>query len=1210
MVERRWITKVKQFMSITLTNKSITTKVAAAVVGVLIASGLLFAFAVPAHAALTEANISAILALVTSFGVDQATINNINSSLRGLPTSGTPSGGTGAACTFTRSLTIGSNGTDVTCLQTYLESMGHFTFAGAKGYFGSITQAAVAKWQVANGVSPAVGYFGSISQAKYNSMGGSTTTTPPGGTTTTPPATGTGLSVSSGVQPENTLAVFNSARVPFTRIVVTAGSDGDVVMTGVVVQRTGLAVDGNFAGVILLDEGGMQIGVEKTLNSNHQSTVGEAVTIPRGTSKTFTVAANMSTAANVNGGEVGSFDVLTVNTTATLSGSFPIRGATHTMNDTLAIGTITETRGSLDPAQEATKEVGTTGYTFSSIKITAGSQEEVRIQSIRWNQASSAGSSDIANIVTVVDGTTYPTTVSADAKYYSTVFPGGLLLGKGLSKELSVKGDIVAGSGRTVGFQIEKSTDLYVTGETYLRGITPDTSAGTGIKNTPNYFFYGGTTVTISGGSLVFSQNTAVASQNVAVNLADQPLAGFKAKVEGEPVSVQQMVFDIATTGTCTAASTCTITNVTIVDENGSVVSGPKDATAIGTGVTLTDAITFPIGEHAYTVKGKLGTGFPSDATVRLTTNPAADWTTVKGQNTNNTITPSPSGDQALQTMTAKAAAVSISVSTNPPSQTVVEGVQNFIFANYQLDASASGEDVRFNSIPLDYNTADTATNLTNCTLYDGTKALNTGSNVVQPSAAASSTTFTFDTGLDVAKGTVKNLALKCNISTAGAAGDAYLWGYATGASGTGQTSGQTATITHNASVGSTMTIATGGTLTVASDASTPSYAVVYGGQTGVTLGVLKFISSNEAIRLNKIALQLTNAATSSLDLMGSSTPADLTTLTIWDGGTQVGTATFAGEATTTEANLTTAVTIPKDGVKILTLKGDIADIGTSQPGQEGHLIQVDYDDDDPDSPPGPGASPGTTINRPSSADTAFTGVRIFNTVPTIAKLALPTNTLANGDRTLLRWSVTASPVSPVGIGKFTLALASTTATVAAIDIYCFTDVGYTTVCSGLSTDGGFTVTDKNLLTMAGGITSSIQHDFWPETSAAASTTIQVPAGGTRYFQAVGTVAGAAAATSITTQLEGDAAYPNNLGATTTTGFNDMGFASTTLAVHVEAVAGDIEQATLGNQTNNDFIWSPNATTTAGLTSERDWTNGYGIPGLPGTNLQPETLSL
>ena len=63
-------------------------------------------------------------------------------------------------CSFTRSLTVGSRGDDVTCLQKYLQSTGHFTYSGgATGYFGSITRTAVAAWQSATGVSPALSHL-------------------------------------------------------------------------------------------------------------------------------------------------------------------------------------------------------------------------------------------------------------------------------------------------------------------------------------------------------------------------------------------------------------------------------------------------------------------------------------------------------------------------------------------------------------------------------------------------------------------------------------------------------------------------------------------------------------------------------------------------------------------------------------------------------------------------------------------------------------------------------------------------------------------------------------------------------------------------------------------------------------------------------------------------------------------------------------------
>jgi hypothetical protein len=77
-----------------------------------------------------------------------------------------------AAYTFTSDLTIGSTGADVVALQSFLESKGHLVIpAGTtKGYFGSLTQSALAKFQAANGISPAAGYFGPVTRAAVNSM--------------------------------------------------------------------------------------------------------------------------------------------------------------------------------------------------------------------------------------------------------------------------------------------------------------------------------------------------------------------------------------------------------------------------------------------------------------------------------------------------------------------------------------------------------------------------------------------------------------------------------------------------------------------------------------------------------------------------------------------------------------------------------------------------------------------------------------------------------------------------------------------------------------------------------------------------------------------------------------------------------------------------------------------------------------------------------
>lgn len=90
-----------------------------------------------------------------------------------------------ASLPSTQNLTIGSRGADVVALQTWLESTGDLVMpAGvAKGYFGTITQSALQKWQARYGVVPASGYYGPITRAKIQEVLGSTPST---GTGTTP----------------------------------------------------------------------------------------------------------------------------------------------------------------------------------------------------------------------------------------------------------------------------------------------------------------------------------------------------------------------------------------------------------------------------------------------------------------------------------------------------------------------------------------------------------------------------------------------------------------------------------------------------------------------------------------------------------------------------------------------------------------------------------------------------------------------------------------------------------------------------------------------------------------------------------------------------------------------------------------------------------------------------------------------------------------
>jgi peptidoglycan hydrolase-like protein with peptidoglycan-binding domain len=73
-----------------------------------------------------------------------------------------------ATFAFNMDLRQGMANNDVRELQERLRALGFFTFHTSTGYFGPITRAALARYQAANGIVPAVGYFGPITRASLN----------------------------------------------------------------------------------------------------------------------------------------------------------------------------------------------------------------------------------------------------------------------------------------------------------------------------------------------------------------------------------------------------------------------------------------------------------------------------------------------------------------------------------------------------------------------------------------------------------------------------------------------------------------------------------------------------------------------------------------------------------------------------------------------------------------------------------------------------------------------------------------------------------------------------------------------------------------------------------------------------------------------------------------------------------------------------------
>ncbi|KKT57055.1 MAG: hypothetical protein UW49_C0008G0017 [Candidatus Giovannonibacteria bacterium GW2011_GWB1_44_23] len=168
-----------------------------------------------ASAALTESQIQAILSLLQSFGADQTVVGNVNSSLRGLPTTG-GGGGTAAFCpNFTYNLYLGLNDSDtegqVSKLQKFLaQDQTVYPEGTITGFYGPLTEQAVKRWQAKNSVvssgSPdttGYGVVGSRTRERVRANCGFSTPVPP--TPIPPPSSSNLPPVISGVSGPTTL---------------------------------------------------------------------------------------------------------------------------------------------------------------------------------------------------------------------------------------------------------------------------------------------------------------------------------------------------------------------------------------------------------------------------------------------------------------------------------------------------------------------------------------------------------------------------------------------------------------------------------------------------------------------------------------------------------------------------------------------------------------------------------------------------------------------------------------------------------------------------------------------------------------------------------------------------------------------------------------------------------------------------------------------
>jgi hypothetical protein len=162
-----------------------------------------------------------------------------------------------------------------------------------------------------------------------------------------------------------------------------------------------------------------------------------------------------------------------------------------------------------------------------------------------------------------------------------------------------------------------------------------------------------------------------------------------------------------------------------------------------------------------------------------------------------------------------------------------------------------------------------------------------------------------------------------------------------------------------------------------------------------------------------------------------------------------------------------------------------------------------------------------------------------------------------------MQFKITAASQGSVGIGKFTFTVATTSATITNVILKGYDNASC--AGSGIGSQGSGGQIGTTLSTIPNNVAFSIA----PNLNA-----VQVGTSLTYCFELTGTVSPGATSYSAVTTLNGDAsASPATL------------------------------TAQFASLSASNFVWSPNATTTAATSTGNDWTNSFAVPGLPSGGL-------
>ncbi|MAF42756.1 MAG: hypothetical protein CMI54_01125 [Parcubacteria group bacterium] len=957
---------------------------------------------------------------------------------------------------------------------------------------------------------------------------------------------------------------------------------------------------------------------------------------------------------------------------------------------TIGQGTLTiNIDSALNPATQNYVK-GTEDRLFSAFKFTTGSREGVRIAKLRFKiNNGSGGASDVSN-VTLWDGLTQvagPVGVVGNYATFGAQTPGwdssGLFdVPASSNKTIQVKANIPTGAGTSATLDF----DIAAVGDIWADGLDSqyDIPSGSITLTSGNANLH---TVIANGTlSLALSAQTPSA-QTYVIGAESKEFTRINLTAgSGEDIIVSGITLTInnnISNSDANATSGAKLINIKLLKSDDTQY-GLTSATPIAT-ASFNESLIIPASEtitlRAFATVPT--TSYPSpDTNVKI--NAVAD-VTATGVGSGATITPT--GTVTGNTLTISSGTLTVAAAATPGDQTRIIGDTMVPFSGLVLTAGTA-EDVRVTRVMLRTSSSGSIQpgDVSNIALYDGDTKLTASENLTTSSDSITASGFTHHSvefiasdflnsqGIDITKGQQKTITVKGDLPSTAIAAHLGSFGVSTtdDINTTGLFSNTDITETFTAGPASAtginyesaaspaaaniyeVTLSAAGTLATAAAADNPVTKIrAVGGEDSLLSNVevlkVNFTASLEDIDIKQIIVERVLTA-SGLNptvgtAIGESSDANVVSITLWDGLTQLGSAQTLSNASTT-FNLPAANywRIEKSTTKTLTVKANLSGVATnngfgSKPGDAPTFKLHGIDVEGKSSGSNTLSVDGTADANPALIERGGNIQYLRKSKPTLTAASLDSTVLTTGEKVLFRWNVAADSGGAIGWKRVVFNI---TGTLAGNIIGATSTMLSGTGVSNTARNGVYTVTSGSGI----GVTRSInQFKVWDVTEnqqVTATTTdasgynistnnvgaiIRVDSdgsAGTNVIFVANTEQQVAAGASKTYELRGTILTSPSSGDSVLARIADLsvaGEATTTDYYHARLirtagaasatngyVPGDTSLIDPYASTTGSFIWTDRsaphlADSNTHSQNTTDWTNDYKVDGLPTATL-------